>query len=570
MRHQPRFALFVALFACAGLAPGQPHEPAAAAIAAFSGDVEPARILVKFRDGMHVTAADGRLHWARGEAAPAARAAAVKSWAPHHLAPGDELERQRALAQQYWNVPLPDLRLEFIALLAPGADLAAAIDALRADPAVDYALPVPRPAAPPFPPNYRNNQGYLNNPAVGIGGSEFQTWPGGTGQHVRVCDIEYSWNYSHQDLPAMTHLGLPPVDPFGSTNHGTAVMGVIGSRSNSWGTTGAVYHAALYTAAANTAAGFSVASAVTTAAAGLRPGDAMLIEQQMSGPNGSGIYVPVEWYRPTYNAIRQAVGAGVIVVEAAGNGGENLDAPIFSTGNGGHYPFLLQNDSGAIIVGAGAAPASFGGSNTDRSRLSFSCYGATVDLQGWGERVTTTGYGGLYSAEGVNYYYTSTFNGTSSATPVVTSAACALQSIHKHVTLGQLLTPAQVRDLLVATGSPQQSGSNPASQHIGPRPNVPAAVALLFGNRDCNANSRPDAIDIAMGASPDLNADGIPDECQCPGDFNASGGVPDDADVTAFFLAWDAGQPAADVNGSGGTPDDADVVHFFDLWSAGC
>jgi len=56
----------------------------------------------------------------------------------------------------------------------------------------------------------------------------------------------------------------------------------------------------------------------------------------------------------------------------------------------------------------------------------------------------------------------------------------------------------------------------------------------------------------------------------CPADFNASGGVPDDADVDAFFTAWSSGDPSADFNLSGGTPDDADVDAFFSRWSLGC
>lgn len=56
----------------------------------------------------------------------------------------------------------------------------------------------------------------------------------------------------------------------------------------------------------------------------------------------------------------------------------------------------------------------------------------------------------------------------------------------------------------------------------------------------------------------------------CPADFNRSGGSPDDADVSAFFLAWRNGSPAADVNRSGGVPDDADVYTFFAHWEEGC
>jgi len=55
----------------------------------------------------------------------------------------------------------------------------------------------------------------------------------------------------------------------------------------------------------------------------------------------------------------------------------------------------------------------------------------------------------------------------------------------------------------------------------------------------------------------------------CVADYNSSGGTPDDADVTAFFEAWNAGEACADANNSGGTPDDADVTEFFARWNAG-
>lgn len=56
----------------------------------------------------------------------------------------------------------------------------------------------------------------------------------------------------------------------------------------------------------------------------------------------------------------------------------------------------------------------------------------------------------------------------------------------------------------------------------------------------------------------------------CLGDFNLSGGTPDDADAAAFFDAWNNGDPGADLNHSGGTPDDADIAVFFSHWTEGC
>ena len=168
-------------------------------------------------------------------------------------------------------------------------------------------------------------------------------------------------------------------------------------------------------------------------------------------------------------------------MEAGANGRQDLDLPIYSSANNGHWPFLPWNDSGAILVGAGAVPASFGGSTTARSRLSFSNYGSTVDLQGWGERVWTLGYGDAYSIEGSRYYYTRG-SGTSVAAPIVASACALLQSAFKARTAAAL-SPAEVTQLLAATGSVQQSGINPASQKIGPLPNVTAAILQSYSTQ---------------------------------------------------------------------------------------
>ncbi|MBI4810156.1 MAG: T9SS type A sorting domain-containing protein, partial [Ignavibacteriales bacterium] len=177
-----------------------------------------------------------------------------------------------------------------------------------------------------------------------------------------------------------------------------------------------------------------------------------------------------------YNLIITAICNGFHVVEAAANGYRNLDSSIYNTG---HAPFILQNNSGAIIVGAGAAPPSRFGSDTARSRLSFSNYGSRVSLQGWGEKVTTTGTlpfcSTLYTAEGKDYYYDSCFCGTSSASPVVAAAVALVQSRFETV-YGKDITPLTMRAILRNTGTAQKSGQFPISQNIGPLPNMRAAI----------------------------------------------------------------------------------------------
>jgi hypothetical protein len=156
-------------------------------------------------------------------------------------------------------------------------------------------------------------------------------------------------------------------------------------------------------------------------------------------------------------------------VEAAGNGSVNLD----QAGCNNLFNRSVR-DSGAIIVGAGSPPTY---SQTDRSRLSYSTYGSRVDVQGWGYNVYTTGYGDLYSGTGKNQWYTAQFSGTSSASPIVTGAVALLSSISQQ--RGVTQTPAWIRSTLASTGSPQQSAPGyPASQKIGPRPNLTAALGF--------------------------------------------------------------------------------------------
>ncbi|WP_224248227.1 immunoglobulin-like domain-containing protein [Hyalangium gracile] len=430
--------------------------------------------LIRLRDGMPTDLAG------RGLRAPAAsvlmKAVSGGKWMRSHEVPEEALERLQAEGLKRTAEPQPDLNLYFRVRLPAVLDAQRIAAAFRELPEVEAVYRVPRPVETPLAPDYYSissgsYQQYQDEAPVGIDGRYAQTVPGARGTGVKICDIEYSFNAAHVDLGTVTVIGPAGVDPFSNDNHGTAVLGVYGSLPNGEGTLGIAHDAQKLFAYANTrSGGYNVGAAVTTCAANLGAGDVIVIEQQLSGPLGGTNYVPSEWYKPWYDAIKAAVAANKVVVAAAGNGGQNLDAPIYSTGNGGHYPFLPQNDSGAIIVGAGQSPV-YGPSA--RAAHSFSNYGSTVDLQGWGDRVTTTGYGGLYSSEGVNRWYTGTFSGTSSATPIVAGAVASVQGAS--IAAGQgVLSPSAMRSLLLSTGTPQ-AGSN----HIGPLPNLRQALSAL-------------------------------------------------------------------------------------------
>jgi subtilisin family serine protease len=216
--------------------------------------------------------------------------------------------------------------------------------------------------------------------------------------------------------------------------------------------------------------GESVADAIDNAAERLNAGDVLLIELQGTGPRGR--YVPIEFWDDNFDAIQIAVARGIIVVEAAGNGNEDLDHAVFK-----RKFDRWSRDSGAILVGAGAPPRP---GVRDRAKLDFSNYGSRVDVQGWGRKVTTLDYGDLQSCKGADRsytdrHYTGEFSGTSSASPIVAGAAVLVESyVRKRV--GAPLSPNEVRSLLRATGTPQ---AGDVSKQIGPRPDLSRAFADL-------------------------------------------------------------------------------------------
>ena len=366
---------------------------------------------------------------------------------------------------------LADLRLYFRVDIQSTSDMEPLLQALNASSIVEIAYPEPLPAPVPVTPDFVGLQRYRAPAPDGIDADFAAGVPGGLGERVKVIDIEYAWNLMHEDL---SKAGLPgalipnktPVDPFVGTDHGTAVLGELVADDNGFGVTGLVPNASLgMVNAFNAEDGYDLQDSIFIAHQDLGPGDVMLIEQQAFGLGG---YVPVEWVPAYYDAIATATAAGVIVVEAAGNGSQDLDDPVY----GSPFPAGLP-DSGAIIVGAGAASNC---GSPARSRLGFSTFGSRVDLQGWGQCVATTGYGGLHGLPQANDAYTASFSGTSSASPIVAAAAASVSSALEEAK-GVPSTPQDVRARLIASGTPQDLTSPGALPgEIGPQPDVRAAI----------------------------------------------------------------------------------------------
>jgi hypothetical protein len=337
--------------------------------------------------------------------------------------------------------------------------------------------------APPVTPDFTSRQAYLGPAPGGIDAQFAWTRPGGGGAGVNIIDVEGEWRFTHEDLGVLQGgvVGGTPPNDAGWRNHGTAVLGEFSGDRNGLGVVGICPDANVRGVSIF---GLGTAPAIRRAADLLSPGDIILIELHRPGPRATGVgqqgFIAIEWWPDDYDAIRYAVARGVIVVEAAGNGAEDLDAAAYDTPAPG-FPATWSNpfrrgtrDSGAILVGAGAPPPGTHNQNwgPDRSRLDFSNFGRAVDAQGWGREVTTTGYGDLQGGVSEDTWYTDRFSGTSSASPIVVGALGAVQGAMR-AGGGPPLTPAAARHLLRTTGSPQTDGpGRPATQRIGNRPDL--------------------------------------------------------------------------------------------------
>lgn len=429
------------------------------------------RVVVKFKEGHRVRLSSGRLVGVTsGEAqafAAALRAEQVPLSAMRRLHARSESEAQRESGRS-----LADLNLYYVIKLPAGVNAAALANRLNGLTFVEFAEPGPVPAPPPTDipptsPDLTGSQGYKHLSTGGIGTLRPSVYPGASGRGIKFVDVEYGWQLDHEDLeiPASRVLagGATPSDPFKNNDHGTAVLGEIHGKRNSYGVTGIAPAAQAWVAPANTVQfGYDPARAIGLATGFLGNGDVIIIEQQTFVCHATlfSPYGPLEWLQPVFDAVSTATAKGIIVVAAAGNGSKNLDV----TNCDGKFNREVR-DSLAIIVGAG--------SSTDHSRLSFSSYGSRVDVQGWGEKVTTTGYGDAFNPGDARQKYTYVFNGTSSATPIVTGAVLDIQGILKGCGV-QVLEPAVIRKALVDTGTPQ---ANPETGHIGPLPHIKAALS---------------------------------------------------------------------------------------------
>lgn len=341
-------------------------------------------------------------------------------------------------------------------------------DAIAADiaklPEVETAYVAGQPCPPPVQAAddpRSSNQGYLDAAPDGVDAR--WAWGFTDGSGIGFVDLERGWTLDHEDLidAGITIISGVNQDFHG---HGTAVLGEVVACDNTIGCIGIAPEAtARVVSQWRTSTNYNTAAAILSAADNMNPGDVLLLEAQTVV--GSSTYLPVEVETAVYDAIRQAVDDGIVVVEAGANGSNDLDA--FTDAAGKHV--LDRNssdfkDSGAIMVGAGSSTA-------PHSRLNFSNFGSRIDCFAWGGNIDTCGDGWTGTATNL---YTTGFGGTSGASPIVTGAAVLLQSWLKRID-GEPASPDDLRSIL-SDPTLNTPSANPADDEIGVMPNLRAII----------------------------------------------------------------------------------------------
>ena len=454
-----------------------PQKPVSVSI---SPQAQIARVVVKFRDNAEVRLREGKLI-SRQNTALGGSVRILQPYLENRMTrlfggfSETKLDRDREVFQFKSGHGLADLNGYYQIQVGSTSEAERLIAQLNAQDAVELAFfePAPEPAGDidPPTPDYQPFQDYRLAAPAGVDADYANTLSGGDGSGVKIIDIEGNWTTTHEDLDKAFGgiIGGVPIDDAGWKAHGTAVLGEMIAGDNGYGVTGICPGADVGMVPIGS---LSTAEALYTAVDNLQQGDVILIELHAPGPRYDFAsrpdqlgYVCVEYWQDNFDAIQYAWAKGVVVVEAGGNGAENFDdanmySELFDT---------TYRNSHAIIVGAGY-PSSSG---SDLTRQGFSNYGKRVNLQGYGSGVYTTGYGGLFDGGcDENQYYTASFSGTSSASPIVTGSVACLQGYYK-ATYGVATTSDYIRDLLVSTGTLQLGDT---STHIGPRPNLLAAT----------------------------------------------------------------------------------------------
>ncbi|PFJ83560.1 S8 family peptidase [Bacillus cereus] len=313
-------------------------------------------------------------------------------------------------------------------------------------------------------------QGYIEPAPLGINAPYAWSIKGGDGKGTTFVDMEYGWLFNHEDLVNQKIELISGQNKSEHHDHGTSVLGIVSAEDNNIGGIGIAPKAKVKVVSQIRDNGnYNTADAILSAVNNMQAGDILLLEAQATYDGyGDKNYFPVEVKPDIFDAIRMGTNKGIIIIEAGANGGNDLDQ--FRDRNGKQV--LNRNspdfkDSGAIMVGAASA-------RVPHKRSYFSNYGSRVDVYGWGNAVDTTD---AKPSEFITNLYTSSFAGTSSASPIIAGAAASIQGIAKN-NQGRVYTPRQLRAILSDSSTGTKS-NDPTSDKIGVLPDLKAILSKL-------------------------------------------------------------------------------------------
>ncbi|MEQ8277438.1 MAG: S8 family serine peptidase [Deltaproteobacteria bacterium] len=438
------------------------------------------------------------------------------------------------------------------------------VDVIRNDSLVAQAFAQEglKPAALPIPfsDTVLANQVHLKPAAPDAGVDAYTAWcvPGGLGEGAQCLVLDAGgWQGlesggGHPDLSHFSFLTGFATSGTTSGDHGTQAAGTGFAQVDGSYAVGVAPQVSNPRAATVTSESAMVA-AMTAAASTLQPGDVVVIPLALVINGG-----PVEMDPSVYAAIVSLTGLGIIVVEAAGNEGDDLDWLTFG-GAPVLHPTAGHADSKAIIVGGSGwlDPTTF--DVVPLHQWQDSNYGARVTVFSWALGVEASAHNGMT-------WNTAEFQGTSSASSIIGGVAVALQSIKKAFD-GVPYSPSQLRTLLSdPTLNTAAVGSTAwPFPKIGVQPNLGAIIANQFPTYELgDAYARDNVTDIGiahsgpLSSSPDiLYATSVPVDPEASwgagsGNENAyvGGSVDPNVDHHMFLRVFNRGTvPAYDVRG---------------------
>jgi len=287
---------------------------------------------------------------------------------------------------------------------------------------------------------------------------EQDLWPSQAGQGVRVAFLAPGYQPTHPDYRQLEVKDLRPPKRH-DRGLGTWTLGVLFAQPIHEGLVGICPRAEAvfvrpWTERPGGGEHHSSADAVALACTALRAGDVLLLAH-------TGKALPAEGDPATFTAIHLATALGIHVVQAAGDDPHDLDDP-----EHGDAFQRAQRDSGAVMV-------------TGYLRRPLPPPMITTRIRGaFGTRVDAHAPAPIYTTKpsGTHRHLVQWFQGSTAAATQV-AGVIAVASAAEQQRTGSPVTPARMRALLTATGTPAMMESDKAI--AGTQPNLGALLEGL-------------------------------------------------------------------------------------------